>query len=71
MAPLSSAVLATVSRLTPAQIGNAAGVAAIGAVFLRSNRTSRLVLRCLQRRRCLRCRYGLCRIPDMDASVTG
>jgi hypothetical protein len=46
MAPLSIAVLATVSRLTPAQIGNAASVAAIGAVFfaIESNQSARLAL---------------------------
>jgi MFS family permease len=68
MAALSSAVLSTVRPVsagaasgiygTTAQIANAAGVAAIGAVFfaIESNQSSRL--RCLPHQRCLRCRLS-------------
>jgi hypothetical protein len=67
-APLSSAVLSTVKPAsagagsgmygTTAQIANAAGVAAIGAVFLRSRLVNRLEWRCLLRAHCLRCRLS-------------
>jgi MFS family permease len=66
MAPLSSAVLSSVKPAsagsgagmygTTTQIANAAGVAAIGATFLRLKLLTRRNWRFLCRQRCLRCR---------------
>ena len=68
MAPLSSAVLSTVKPAsagaasgiygTTAQIANAAGVAAIGAVFFAIESNQSAGRRCLPHARCLRCRLS-------------
>ena len=79
MAPLSSAVLSTVKPAsagagsgmygTTAQIANAAGVAAIGAVFfaVESAQSARLALISGIRAVCA-VDHHLCRISDLDAA---
>jgi hypothetical protein len=84
MAPSSSAVLSSVQPAsagpgsgmygTTAQVANAAGVAAIGAVFFGSKPRSRHGQRCSRRRACLRCRsspvlgfWPACAVPLIEA----